>query len=286
MYYLFDQLFIVYYLLFGFFLLLYTWIIIPQKSYNIKKFAFTWFIIGPLYMSFFILILWEFSLLSFLWILILPLGSYIFFSFKAVIYYTFYIILYIASILFISYKIDFSDYFYFSRNQVMIIDIIVVINSLFILILLIYYLNKINLAQYKTYNHIRSFSTEISKDDMNKYTALFFKIIKYMEEKEPFKKYDFTISKLAFALNSNHSYISKAIKLNGYLNFNTFLNSYRIKYVKNQLDLKKHGQYTLRYIYSEAGFTHQSTFNRVFKEVEGITPTQYILSLEEQPKFS
>ncbi|WP_370567614.1 helix-turn-helix domain-containing protein [Dysgonomonas sp. Marseille-P4677] len=32
----------------------------------------------------------------------------------------------------------------------------------------------------------------------------------------------------------------------------------------------------MRYIYSSAGFRHQSTFNKVFKELEGITPSEYI----------
>jgi AraC-like DNA-binding protein len=29
------------------------------------------------------------------------------------------------------------------------------------------------------------------------------------------------------------------------------------------------------YIYTEAGFSNQSTFNRVFKQIEGITPSEY-----------
>ncbi len=34
--------------------------------------------------------------------------------------------------------------------------------------------------------------------------------------------------------------------------------------------------YHNKYIYLSAGFRHQSTFNKVFKEIEGITPSEYI----------
>ncbi|WP_353886233.1 helix-turn-helix domain-containing protein [uncultured Chryseobacterium sp.] len=36
------------------------------------------------------------------------------------------------------------------------------------------------------------------------------------------------------------------------------------------------------YIYTEAGFTSQSTFNRVFKQLEGITPSEYMENSEKQ----
>ena len=36
------------------------------------------------------------------------------------------------------------------------------------------------------------------------------------------------------------------------------------------------------YIYTEAGFTSQSTFNRVFKQLEGITPSEYMEKFEKQ----
>ncbi|WP_410566018.1 helix-turn-helix domain-containing protein [Bacillus sp. SIMBA_033] len=36
------------------------------------------------------------------------------------------------------------------------------------------------------------------------------------------------------------------------------------------------------YIYTEAGFSNQATFNRVFKSIEGITPSEYINRIQEE----
>ena len=77
-------------------------------------------------------------------------------------------------------------------------------------------------------------------------------------------------------MDVNSTYISKAIRYKGYPNFNSYLNIYRINHVKqlfNEIDFQKT---TLMYIYTEAGFSNQSTFNRVFKQIEEITPSEYV----------
>ncbi len=35
------------------------------------------------------------------------------------------------------------------------------------------------------------------------------------------------------------------------------------------------------FVYTEAGFKNQSTFNRVFKQIEGMTPSEYIRNLKQ-----
>lgn len=45
-----------------------------------------------------------------------------------------------------------------------------------------------------------------------------------------------------------------------------------------------HQKFTLEHIYKEAGFSSQSTFNRIFKEQTGITPSEYIENLNKSDK--
>uniref|UniRef100_UPI0025BC075A helix-turn-helix domain-containing protein n=1 Tax=Chryseobacterium sp. TaxID=1871047 RepID=UPI0025BC075A len=52
---------------------------------------------------------------------------------------------------------------------------------------------------------------------------------------------------------------------------------YRVNFVKKLIKESDMKKITLMNIYTEAGFSNQATFNRVFKQLEGITPSKYIL---------
>lgn len=119
-----------------------------------------------------------------------------------------------------------------------------------------------------------------SEQDIEKLNKLYDSIATYMRNRKPYCDPDFTISQLSEAIDSNVTYISKAIKLNKDVNFNVFINSYRIDLVKEMLDNDYQNKYTMRYIYTTSGFRHQSTFNKVFKQISGVTPSEYIKKLE------
>lgn len=79
----------------------------------------------------------------------------------------------------------------------------------------------------------------------------------------------------------NTLYIAKSIKLNGYSGFSHYINFCRIQYVKKLIEESDLSKITLMYIYTSAGFNSQSTFNRVFKQIEGVTPTEYIFNYKK-----
>ncbi|WP_449399588.1 helix-turn-helix domain-containing protein [Chryseobacterium wanjuense] len=119
-------------------------------------------------------------------------------------------------------------------------------------------------------NSIQNAVEDESNENIQKYNFLFGKVKQVIEEESYFKEADFTISKLATILNTNNVYISKAIKLNSYTNFNHYLNTCRVNNVKKLIQENDLNKITLMYIYTASGFSNQSTFNRVFKQIEGL----------------
>jgi len=105
--------------------------------------------------------------------------------------------------------------------------------------------------------------------------AMYDEIIHYIKKNKSFKNPDFNAHSLAIALNSNVTYISKAISTSDSDNFNTLLNEFRINFVKLMLDNGALKKYTIDYIFTEAGYKHRSTFNAAFKNITGMTPSEY-----------
>jgi AraC-like DNA-binding protein len=65
--------------------------------------------------------------------------------------------------------------------------------------------------------------------------------------------------------------------LNNHLggNFYDFVNRYRIEEVKHKLNNPDYKHLSLLGIALESGFNSKTTFNRVFKQIIGITPTEF-----------
>lgn len=115
-----------------------------------------------------------------------------------------------------------------------------------------------------------------SQKETEKYNVLFQRMKEVIESENYFKNADFSISQLSFILKTNNLYISNAIKQNKYNSFHYFINSYRINSAKQLISQNDFDKVTLMYIYTQCGFSNQSTFNRAFKMIEGITPSEFI----------
>jgi AraC-like DNA-binding protein len=116
-------------------------------------------------------------------------------------------------------------------------------------------------------------------DSDARHDALHARIVNYFETKQPFRNCEYSISQLAVALNNNTTYVAKAIQHCEGMNFTTFLNTWRIRHVKTLLQLNS-SKFTLHYIYTVSGFRNQSTFNRTFKIITGITPSEYCRQID------
>jgi AraC-like DNA-binding protein len=91
-----------------------------------------------------------------------------------------------------------------------------------------------------------------------------------------YRETDLSIEKLADNLKVPTHRLRSVINQGlGYRNFGAFVNSYRLSFTKKALADPQRGRETVLAIAFEAGFASLQTFNRVFKDIEGETPTGY-----------
>lgn len=77
---------------------------------------------------------------------------------------------------------------------------------------------------------------------------------------------------LARRMRSNETYMSRTINLGLDTNFNRLINTMRVEHAKNLL---KETDSNILEIALDSGFNSKPTFNRVFRDLSGQTPTQY-----------
>ncbi|WP_240321069.1 AraC family transcriptional regulator [Kordia sp. SMS9] len=100
-----------------------------------------------------------------------------------------------------------------------------------------------------------------------------------MQHEKPYLNPDLNLSELAKQANLTRGQLSEIINTGFQMNFNDFVNSYRVNAFKGMLKEGKHKQLSLLGIAYECGFNSKATFNRVFKKLTNFSPTQYLQSL-------
>lgn len=225
-----------------------------------------------------LLFFWSFGqITAIMWYILIPVAAMIFFNRRSVILWCIYVLVHIVSAFIIGPF--FADKYSstLSNQQLLIINIITIIFSLSFLAFFLYNLHKVNtIREMQIREKLLNEQQEEKEEEIETFKELYLNILNYFLEKKPYCDPDFTISKLAKELKSNVKYVSLAIKEQENINFNVFINRYRIDLVKELIAKDYHNKYTIRHMYYVAGFRHQSTFNKVFKDIEGLTPSEYI----------
>ena len=91
-----------------------------------------------------------------------------------------------------------------------------------------------------------------------------------------FKNSELTLIEIAKKLEINIAIISKTVNQEFGVNFNDFVNNYRVEAVKNSFAKGEHKKSTLLGIAYDCGFNSKATFNRAFKKNTGKTPKEYL----------
>ncbi|WP_439880680.1 helix-turn-helix domain-containing protein [Pontibacter sp. MBLB2868] len=106
-------------------------------------------------------------------------------------------------------------------------------------------------------------------------TLYFNSLLRLLQQERLYRKSDLKLSEVASLLQTNVKYVSQLIKLRTGHSFTSFINTYRIDEFKNRILDEQFRHLTIIAIAEECGFNSKATFNRVFKEMEGISPKVY-----------
>jgi AraC-like DNA-binding protein len=110
-------------------------------------------------------------------------------------------------------------------------------------------------------------------------------IDQFLVNDKAFLKNGFSITDLSHAAGYPVHQISAFINNHLGMNFNEYVNRFRINYLLSQLEENKEWQnYTLEALAQKVGFNNRYTFINAFKKVTGSTPSAYLKSSDEKLK--
>ncbi len=97
-----------------------------------------------------------------------------------------------------------------------------------------------------------------------------------MEDKKLYENPELSIWEVAQALETHSKQISQVINQGFGINFNDYVNKYRVEAVIQKMEAGEHNLQTLLGIAYDCGFNSKSTYNRSFKRHTGLSPNEYL----------
>jgi len=105
---------------------------------------------------------------------------------------------------------------------------------------------------------------------------LYFRLKTSIEKERLYLDPDLSLREVADKLHTNTKYLSQVVNHHAGCNFQHFINAYRIKEAKEKIISPQYQNLTLFGIALQCGFKNKSTFFKVFREISGQTPKEYI----------
>ena len=102
------------------------------------------------------------------------------------------------------------------------------------------------------------------------------KLLQFVQQGKAYEDPELSLTQVAKQLKTNPTIISKAVNQGFQLNFNDFINFYRIEAVKEKLLAGEQKTQTLLGIAYDCGFNSKATFNRSFKKFTGVSPKEWV----------
>lgn len=106
---------------------------------------------------------------------------------------------------------------------------------------------------------------------------LWHRIVQEVDRKETWKNPDLTVTMLAQIVGSNKTYVHKAFSENADTTYNDYINRCRVEFIA--AELRKKPNQNLEDLFYRAGYRSRTTAGRNFKDIMGVTPSDYVASL-------
>jgi AraC-like DNA-binding protein len=108
------------------------------------------------------------------------------------------------------------------------------------------------------------------------------RIEEFMQSKKPWLQPRFSLDELSASLQLSPHLISQILNLELKKNFFEYVSQYRVEAFKRNLFIADLQHLSLLGVALESGFNSKSSFNRIFKQSTGLTPSQYKKTLIQQ----
>ncbi len=107
------------------------------------------------------------------------------------------------------------------------------------------------------------------------------KLLDLLETEKIFTDPELNLSALAKKTGTNAHIISQTINQKFNKSFNELMNYYRIEEFKKKVRLNEHQSYSIIGLAYDVGYKSKSAFNGAFKKQTGMTPSDFVKSIEE-----
>lgn len=111
--------------------------------------------------------------------------------------------------------------------------------------------------------------------DKNRSAEISERLLMFMETERPYLDEELSLQKLSLLVNISAHRLSEVINQDLNTNFYRLINAYRVEEVKRKLRNPEFDKYSILGIAFESGFNSKSTFNKIFKEETGMTPSEF-----------
>jgi len=98
----------------------------------------------------------------------------------------------------------------------------------------------------------------------------------YLEREKPYLAQGFSLQDLSFRTGINVPTLSALINKEYGMNFNDYINQFRVRYFKELIRDSQYHQWTLEAIAYKAGFNSRTTFIRAFTKFAECSPSEYL----------
>ena len=112
----------------------------------------------------------------------------------------------------------------------------------------------------------------LKEEDINR---IFEKLEDYITQNKPYLDENLNLFTLAQQIDVSTNQLSQVINQKTSSNFFNYINQYRIEAVKQKLKDPAFEHYSILAVGFDCGFRSKSSFNKIFKDLEGITPSEY-----------